>query len=173
MTIASSNLPKIGVGVSKEKYKSHTSSSTSKKVIPASAYLKNYFGSDSNFRFWLKPKQLCKVSCLVSVLILESLVSSQSRYPKISSRLGIEALCLDSTFNLCSNSNVGLFRRRIVINPFKLIFQSPFTGWYFLELVRGDVSGGRVQLLFRIAIFLERGSRGGRKSLLKLVRQNP
>ena len=48
MTITSSNLPKIGIGVTKEKYKSQTSSCTSKKATPASAYLKNYFGSDSN-----------------------------------------------------------------------------------------------------------------------------
>ena len=69
MSIASRNQPKIGVGVTKEKYEFHISSSTSKKATPASAYLKNYFGSDSNQKHairlstltpqpWLKPKQL-------------------------------------------------------------------------------------------------------------------
>ena len=43
-------LTKIGVGVSKEKYESHTSSDTSKNATSASAYLKNYFGSDSKQR---------------------------------------------------------------------------------------------------------------------------
>ena len=68
MTIASSNSQKIGVGETKEKYQSHTRSSTSKKATSALTYLKNYFGFDSTknmrLRFltltpqpWLKPKQ--------------------------------------------------------------------------------------------------------------------
>ena len=40
MTKDFSNYSNIGVGVTKEKYKSHTSSTTSRKVTRASAYLK-------------------------------------------------------------------------------------------------------------------------------------
>ena len=47
MTIASRNLPKIGVGVAKEEYEFYTDTRTSKKAIPVSTYLKNYFDSDS------------------------------------------------------------------------------------------------------------------------------
>ena len=77
--------------MTKETYVSHTSSSTFKKATPASAYLKNYFDSDSNFLLFLhnpglNQNNLYKVSCLVSVSILQSLVSSRSRYPKVSSR---------------------------------------------------------------------------------------
>ena len=46
--IAFSNYLKVGVGMTKEKYESHTNYITSKKGTPASAYLKNYFGSNSN-----------------------------------------------------------------------------------------------------------------------------
>ena len=48
MIIASSNYEKIGVGMTKKKYKFLTSCSTSKTATPASAYLKKYFGSDFN-----------------------------------------------------------------------------------------------------------------------------
>ena len=48
MAIGSSNLPKIEVGVAKEKYESDTNSSTSKKQLRLQHLKKNYFGSDSN-----------------------------------------------------------------------------------------------------------------------------
>ena len=82
MTIASSNQPKIQIRVTKKRYGFHISSSTSKKARPTSAYIKNYFSSDSNQKhatptlipqLWLKPKQLA---------VSKSRVSSQSRNSK-------------------------------------------------------------------------------------------
>ena len=46
--IVFSNYLKVGVGVTKEKYESHTNYITSRKATLASTYLKNYFGSNSN-----------------------------------------------------------------------------------------------------------------------------
>ena len=43
-----SNYLKVGVEVIKEKYEFHTNYITSRKATPASTYLKNYFGSNSN-----------------------------------------------------------------------------------------------------------------------------
>ena len=73
-----SNYPKIGVGVTKEKYEFHTSFSTSKKATQASAYFENYLvptpTKNMQLRLptltsqpWRKANNLCKVSCLVSV----------------------------------------------------------------------------------------------------------
>ena len=41
--IVFSNYLKVRVGVTKEKYESHTNYITSRKATPASTYLKNYF----------------------------------------------------------------------------------------------------------------------------------
>ena len=97
MTVASSNFPKIGVKVVKEKYEFDTDSNTSKKSDSFFGIQKNCFGSDSN------QKHATPTSNANSTTLAEtettygkSRVLSRSRYSKVSSHLGLEALCLES-----------------------------------------------------------------------------
>ena len=81
----------------KEKYESHTSSSTSKKATPASAYLKNYFSSDSNQKHATPISNSDSATlAYTKATYVKYCISSRSRYSKVSSRLGFQALWIST-----------------------------------------------------------------------------